>query len=71
MKKPKRKDKKCLEFNQEQIFGYNTAIDDMNAWLPSEEEIYELLKDYEGIPKGNECEFCKPLAKVISKRIRE
>ena len=74
MKRPERKDcllvMNCLGIeNDIKIMkdkAYNQALDDMDAYLPSEEEIADM------IPGSNEDDTIQyDVAKAISKRIRE
>ena len=76
MKRPEKKEINKNKYSTDQLrypFGYNQACDDYEKFLPSEEEIievianhYELFKPY---PKHTLLEF-KKIAKAISKRIR-
>jgi len=64
-------------WSKEELVGYNQAIEDMNTYLPSEEELRDTL--FVARNKFNEKakfdKFFEPtydyLAKAISKRIRE
>ena len=56
--------------------GYNQAYDDFNEWLPSEEELMEIVNKWHithyevGLRKGSiEYEMFRGIAKAIHKRL--
>ena len=72
MKKPKKKDLKCLQVPIKSQ-GYNQACDDWEKWLPDEDEINMILDqvigEYIGHLEDKEGLF-NHIAKAISNRIR-
>lgn len=70
MKRPKKQETRTnSEFDWGYDEGYNQAIKDWEAYLPSEKEIIKILRD------NIDCEYhhryqIKQTAKAISKRIK-
>jgi len=77
MEKPRKKETRLGDGRMPgkvSVAGYNEALNDINKWLPTEDEIVDILIGEYPVPLNSEQKnirevWCKTLAKAIMKRL--